>query len=85
MMVISILRLYLLHILSSAPQFFRCLWQTLGIKLNPEEEQLVRQKYDIKGTGEINYKAFCSEVDKGFNAGDLLRDPISQKVEPPEL
>lgn len=69
----------------TAPQFFRCLWQTLGIKLNPEEEELMKQKYDIKNNGEINYKAFCHEIDRAFNPGDLVRDPITQKIEPPEF
>lgn len=69
----------------TAPQFFRCLWQTLGIKLNPEEEELIKQKYDIKNNGEINYKAFCHEIDRAFNPGDLVRDPVTQKIEPPEF
>ncbi|WAQ95233.1 hypothetical protein MAR_027923, partial [Mya arenaria] len=41
----------------TVPQFSRCLWQTLGIQLTPEQEELVKRHYDIKGDGQfINYK-----------------------------
>lgn len=69
----------------TAPQFSRCLWNTLGVQLTPEQEAYVRQKYDVKGTGQINYKQFCDDIDTAFNARDLKRDPESQRFEAPEF
>jgi len=70
----------------SVPQFSRCLWQTLGIQLSQEQEELVKRNYDVKGNGMfINYKLFCDEIDQNFNARDLNKNPESQKIVPPEL
>ncbi|XP_052771578.1 uncharacterized protein LOC128211160 [Mya arenaria] len=70
----------------TVPQFSRCLWQTLGIQLTPEQEELVKRHYDIKGDGQfINYKLFCDEIDQNFNARDINRDPETQKIVPKEF
>lgn len=69
----------------SAPQFSRCLWQTLGLQLSPEQEELVKKNYDLKGNGQISYKVFCDIIDQNFNARDLARNPESQKIVPQEL
>lgn len=69
----------------TAPQFSRCLWQTLGIQLSPAQEELVKMNYDLKGNGQINYKIFCDIIDQNFNARDLARNPESQKIAPQEF
>lgn len=69
----------------SAPQFSRCLWQTLGLQLTPEQEELVKMNYDLKGNGQISYKLFCDIIDQNFNARDMARNPESQKIVPQEL
>ncbi|XP_063445753.1 uncharacterized protein LOC134725669 [Mytilus trossulus] len=66
-------------------QFFRCLWQTLGLKLDTEQEAVLRQKYDFLRNGRFNYKAFCEEIDRNFNPHDLTKDPARQRVEAPEF
>lgn len=71
--------------LFTGPQFSRCLWQTLGLQLTPEQEALVKQHYDVKGDGQIKYTLFCDIIDQNFNARDLARNPESQTVPPPEL
>lgn len=68
-----------------AAQFSRCLWQTLGIQLTPDQEATVKQNYDLKGNGQINYKLFCDIIDQNFNARDMQRNPEDQRVEPMEL
>lgn len=69
----------------TAQQFFRCLWQTLGIKLDEEQEAVIQQKYDLLRNGRLNYKAFCEEIDRNFNPRDLSRDPATQKKGAPEF
>lgn len=69
----------------TAPQFSRCLWQTLGIQLSQAQEELVKMNYDLKGNGQINYKIFCDIIDQNFNARDLARNPESQKIAPQEF
>ncbi|KAK3583614.1 hypothetical protein CHS0354_039437 [Potamilus streckersoni] len=69
----------------TVPQFFRCLWQTLGIKLSPDEENALIAKYDLKRSGQVNYKRFCNEIDQNFNPFDLVRDPTSQTITAPEF
>lgn len=69
----------------SEQQFFRCLWQTLGLKLDCEQEAYIRQKYDFLRNGRLNYKQFCEEIDRNFNPNDLTRDPAVQRVAAPEL
>ncbi|XP_053393487.1 uncharacterized protein LOC123564874 [Mercenaria mercenaria] len=69
----------------TAPQFSRCLWQTLGLQLTPAQEELVKTNYDLKGNGQINYKLFCDIIDQNFNARDLAKNPESQKIVPQEF
>ena len=88
--IISILLnvfLYFIYVLLflSEQQFFRCLWQTLGLKLDCEQETYIRQKYDFLRNGRLNYKQFCEEIDRNFNPNDLTRDPAVQRVAAPEL
>jgi len=66
-------------------QFFRCLWQTLGLQLTGEPAQILSDKYDFKRDGRMNYKAFCEVIDKNFNPKDLAKDPRAQHVAAPEL
>ena len=68
-----------------AAQFFRCLWQTLNLKLNAEDEQAIINRYDIRRDGTINYRMFCDDINLNFNPKDLNKDPVEQKVDPPEL
>ena len=68
-----------------AAQFFRCLWQTLNLKLSAEDEQAMINKYDMRRDGTINYRLFCEEINLSFNPSDLKKDPVEQKVEPAEL
>lgn len=79
--------LYFIYVLLflSEQQFFRCLWQTLGLKLDSEQEAYIRQKYDFLRNGRLNYKQFCEEIDRNFNPNDLTRDPAVQRVAAPEL
>ncbi|KAK7507459.1 hypothetical protein BaRGS_00001394 [Batillaria attramentaria] len=65
------------------PQFFRCLWQTLNLKLSAEEEQQLIARYGRDD--KINYRLFCEDIDLGFDPRDLVKDPVSQKVEAPEF
>ncbi|KAL4239473.1 hypothetical protein ACF0H5_000288 [Mactra antiquata] len=69
----------------TGPQFSRCLWQTLGLQLSPEQEALVKKHYDVKGDGQIKYTLFCDIIDQNFNARDLARNPENQTVPPPEF
>lgn len=69
----------------TATQFFRCLWQNLSIKLTPQEEQLLTEKYDLKRNGRMNHKFFCSVIEKGFDPNEMDRDPSTQKVIPLEF
>ena len=69
----------------TAAQFFRCLWQTLNLKLNAEDEKAIINRYDIRRDGTINYRMFCDDINLNFNPTDLKKDPVEQRVEPPEL
>ena len=66
-------------------QFSRVLWENLGIKLTPEQQQLLANKYDLKRDGRLNYRLFCDVINKPFQPNDLSNDPVVQKVEAPEL
>ncbi|BFZ03633.1 hypothetical protein BsWGS_06672 [Bradybaena similaris] len=68
----------------TAPQFFRCLWQTLSLKLSEEEENDLCLKYGISDDGRINYKQFCQAVDVTFDPKNVYMPPESQKHEPLE-
>lgn len=74
----------LLNLLSpsvSGPQFFRCIWQTLGITLSLEEEEYLAAKYDLRRNGRLKYKDFCAAIDVAFNPNDVGTDPASQTVQ----
>ncbi|KAK3798859.1 hypothetical protein RRG08_050238 [Elysia crispata] len=68
----------------SAPQFFRCLWQTLSLKLNEDEERALCLKYGLLDNGKINYKRFCDVIDLNFDPKNIYASPESQKVVPLE-
>ena len=61
------------------------MWQTLGLKLDEEQEAILQQKYDLLKNGRLNYKAFCEEIDRNFNPKDLTKDPATQRKGAPEL
>ena len=67
------------------PQFFRCLWQTLGVQLSKEEADALAEKYDLKKNGQINYKLFCEAIDRHFNPKSVDRNPEAQRNAPLEL
>lgn len=48
-------------------QFFRCLCQTLNITLSKGEEKILSEKYDFRRNKTINYREFCSTINKPFN------------------
>ncbi|KAH9519717.1 hypothetical protein Btru_070724 [Bulinus truncatus] len=68
----------------SASQFFRCLWQTLSVKLSEDEERALCLKYGLSNDGKINYKRFCDAIDLTFDPNNIYGSPDIQKVEPPE-
>jgi len=57
----------------------------LGLKFSPQEEQLIKQKYDIKRNGRICWKQFSNLIETSFAATNFKTDPALQKVEPLEL
>lgn len=57
----------------------------MNLKLSPEEEKDIIERYDLKKDGHINYRLFCEDIDLRFNPKDVHDDPASQKVEAPEL
>ncbi|XP_064617922.1 uncharacterized protein LOC135482031 [Liolophura sinensis] len=67
------------------PMFFRCLWQTLGIKLTPEQEDYLASKYGCGSKGDINYRKFCETINQPFNPRLVSKDPSSQRVEAKEF
>ena len=48
----------------TASQFFRCLYQTLGLNLDKNEEALLIQKYGCLERHKINYRKFCARIDQ---------------------
>jgi len=68
-------------------QFFRVLWENLGIKLSEEQQQELIRRYDIKQDGRLNYRLFCDIINQPFNPNNLARDPAQQvgDVEPMEF
>merc|ERR1712110_229736 len=68
----------------SVPQFFRCLWQTLSLKLTDEEERAMSMKYGLLNNGKINYKTFCDVIEQHFNPNHLTAPPEVQKKIPME-
>jgi len=63
----------------TVPQFFRCLWQTLSLKLSEDEEKALNLKYGLTNNGKINYKNFCDVIEEHFNPRRLDAPPESQK------
>ncbi|CAI9726336.1 Hypothetical predicted protein [Octopus vulgaris] len=45
-------------------QFFRCLCQTLNITLSKDEEKILSEKYDFRRNKTVNYREFCSTINK---------------------
>ncbi|KAK2184430.1 hypothetical protein NP493_266g02009 [Ridgeia piscesae] len=66
-------------------QFFRILWENLGVKLNEDQEKMVAAKYMFKGDGNVNYRTFCKVISQPFKADDLTRPPDVQKVDAKEF
>ena len=66
-------------------QFVRVLWENLGVKLNDGQMQSLRQKYDLKGEGRMNYRLFCEIINQPFNPNTVGVNPANQKIEAPEL
>ncbi len=76
---------FLFFFLHIETQFFRVLWENLGVKLSDEEQGRIIQKYDIKKDGRLNYKEFCDVILTPFNSNDMKHDPASQQTRPLEL
>ena len=66
-------------------QFFRVLWENLGIKLSEAQIEVLRSKYDLKKDGRMNYRMFCEIINQPFNPRNLAEDPSTQQVLPQEL
>ncbi|ELU01670.1 hypothetical protein CAPTEDRAFT_182794 [Capitella teleta] len=66
-------------------QFFRVLWENLGLKLSPEQQQAIIAKYDTKSNGNINYRVFCEIINQPFQANDLGIDPRNQEAQAKEF
>lgn len=67
----------------SESQFFRVLWENLGVKLNDDEARAVAAKFGRKD-GRLDWRKFCDAIHMPFNSNDLQFDPRCQKVEPLE-
>ena len=65
-------------------QFFRVLWENLGVKLSEDEEKALASKY-ARQDGRTDWRKFCDAINLPFQPNDLACDPICQKVEPLEL
>lgn len=68
----------------AVPQFFRCLWQTLSVKLSEEEEAALCIKYGLQDNGKINYRQFCDVINVTFDPKNVYISPQSQKLAPLE-
>ena len=66
-------------------QFFRVLWENLGIKLGEEQQQALIEKYDLKQDGRLNYRLFCDIITQPFNPNNINANPAQQNVQPMEL
>ena len=73
------------NVSATESQFFRILWENLGVKLNEDQEKMVAAKYMFKGDGNVNYRTFCKVISQPFKADDLTRPPDVQKVDAKEL
>ena len=68
-----------------AKQFFRVLWENLGLKFTEEQEAYLAGKYQIKNDDRVYYRAFCDTINQPFKANNLKMNPESQKVEAKSL
>ena len=68
-----------------AKQFFRVLWENLGLKFTEDQEASLAERYRIKDGDRVYYRAFCDTINQPFNANDLKINPEAQKVEAPSL
>lgn len=66
-------------------QFNRVLWENLGLKLTPQQQQTLAAKYDVKNNGHMNYRMFCDVINQPFQADDMINDPRAQEKEAKEL
>lgn len=57
----------------------------LGLKFTPQEEEAIKQRYDLKSNGRISWKQFATVIEKPFNANALGTDPSFQRVDALEL
>ena len=64
-----------------ANQFFRVLWENLGLKFTEEEEGHLVEKYAPNGSGKIYYRAFVNNINQPFDANNLSVNPATQKPE----
>ena len=69
----------------TAKQFFRVLWENLGLKFTEEQEAYLCNKYETKGDSRVNYRAFCGNINQPFKPNDLKVNPETQKVEAKSL
>ncbi len=74
-----------MHFFYLDTQFFRVLWENLGIKLTDEQQSALAEKYGIRKDGCLNYRLFCDVINNPFDPNDMKTDPSSQKVESLEL
>ncbi|XP_071953709.1 uncharacterized protein [Antedon mediterranea] len=65
-------------------RFTRCLDQSFGIILAPEDENCLLSKYNDKNDGMINYHSFANNIEQVFNPQAMTTDPRYQTVEPDE-
>ncbi|CAD5122359.1 DgyrCDS10796 [Dimorphilus gyrociliatus] len=62
-------------------QFFRVLWQNVGIKLAAEEEEILKDYY---GRGNFNYREFCKNIEKRVDPNRMDVNPNNQVYDYPE-
>lgn len=79
------LKLIIMFLPLPETQFFRVLWENLGVKLSEEQQNALAVKYDFKGNGQVNYRKFCDVINRPFNPNDLTIHPAKQNIQPVEL
>lgn len=62
-------------------QFFRVLWQNVGIKLTEDEEEILKDCY---GRGNFNYREFCKNIEKSVDPNVMNVNPNKQVYDYPE-
>ncbi|XP_033106808.1 uncharacterized protein LOC117108769 [Anneissia japonica] len=65
-------------------RFLRCLDQSFGIILSPQDENCLLSKYDDNNDGMINYRTFANAIDQVFNPNAMDINPKNQTVVPDE-